>query len=156
MTTPLGGGEYVQDNKGPANRIEPHTMPRPHGSAAEAPVVRHFMFRIRPHSFATPPFCTASVDTAIRYADRFSCILQVFYTRLSPTEHSVPPPASSRYIVKDTGDCSPRFMRATLNNVPATADLCRMGAMPVALIISPLALPDPQDDSIQVSLPLAR
>ena len=50
MTTPLGGGEYVQDNKGPANRIEPHTMPRPHGSAAEAPVVRHLM--LRTHSLA--------------------------------------------------------------------------------------------------------
>ncbi len=47
-------------------------------------------------------------------------------------------------------------MRATLNNVPATADLCRMGAMPVAVIISPLALPDPQDDPIQVMLSLAR
>ena len=50
MTTPLGGGEYVQDNKGPENRIEPHTMPRPHGSAAEAPVVRHLM--LRTHSLA--------------------------------------------------------------------------------------------------------
>ena len=84
------------------------------------------------------------------------CNLQVFYTRLNANEHSVPPPASSRYIVKDTGDCSPRFMRATLNNVPATADLCRMGAMPVAVTISPLALPDPQDNPIQVVLSLAR
>ena len=58
--------------------------------------------------------------------------------------------------MRDTGDCSPRFMRATLNNVPATADLCRMGAMPVAVIISPLALPDPQDNPIQVNLFLAR
>ncbi len=45
-------------------------------------------------------------------------------------------------------------MRATLNNVPATSDLCRIGAMPLAVVICPLALPDPRDDPIQVTLPL--
>ena len=150
MTTPLGGGEFVQDNKGPANRIEPHTMPRPHSSAAEAPVVRHLKFGTRLHSFDAFLDRPVSRVEVISFVDHLPCNLQVFYTRLNANEHSVPPPASSRYIVKDTGDCSPRFMRATLNNVPATADLCRMGAMPVALLISPLALPDPQDDPIQV------
>ena len=75
--------------------------------------------------------------------------LQVFYTR-TDNQHAVPPPASSRYIVKDMGDCSPRCMRATLNAVPATSELCRTGVMPMALVISPLALPDPLDDPIPV------
>ena len=155
MARPLGGGEYVQNNKGPANRIEPHTMPRPHGSAAEAPVVSH----LGPGSGFTVlihPWTAQYSEKCICFVDQFPCNFQVFYTRLNANEHSVPPPASSRYIVKDTGDCSPRFMRATLNNVPATADLCRMGAMPLAVIVSPLALPDPQDDPIQVPLYLAR
>ena len=77
-------------------------------------------------------------------------MMQVFYTRVDNNQHAVPPPASSRYIVKDTGDCSPRCMRATLNAVPATSDLCKLGAMPMAVVISPLALPDPLDDPIQV------
>ena len=83
-------------------------------------------------------------------ADIVACtMLQVFYTRMDD-QHAVPPPASSRYIVKDTGDCSPRCMRATLNAMPATSDLCKTGAMPMAVVISPLALPDPVDDPIQV------
>ncbi len=62
----------------------------------------------------------------------------------------MPPLTSTRYVVADKGDCSPRCMRATLNNVPATGDLCRIGAMSLAVIICPLALPDPRDDPLQV------
>ena len=75
--------------------------------------------------------------------------MQVFHTRMEG-RHAIPPPASSRYIVKDEGDCSPRCMRVTLNCVPPTADMARLGAMPLAVVISPLALPDPLDDPIQV------
>lgn len=80
----------------------------------------------------------------------------MFSTRVDNNQHAAPPPASSRYIVKDTGDCSPRCMRATLNSVPVTGELCRLGAMPLAVVISPLALPDPLDDPIQVQHLLCR
>ena len=39
MTTPLGGGEYVQDNRRSPNRIEPHSMPRPGTDLGAPPVV---------------------------------------------------------------------------------------------------------------------
>ena len=77
-------------------------------------------------------------------------MLQVFHTRDDNNQHTVPPPASSRFIVKDRGDCSPRCMRATLNAIPVTSDLWKVGAMPMAVVISPLALPDPMDDEIRV------
>jgi hypothetical protein len=44
-------------------------------------------------------------------------------------------------------------MRATLNTVPATNDLLATAAMPLALVVSPLALQDDGDDPIQVRLP---
>jgi len=53
-------------------------------------------------------------------------------------------------VVRDRGSAGPRYMRATLNQVPFSADLLNNSAMPLAVCISPLALPDPNDDQIQV------
>ncbi|PON36117.1 Zinc finger, FYVE/PHD-type [Parasponia andersonii] len=61
-----------------------------------------------------------------------------------------PPPATSDYIVNDTGNCSPRYMRCTINQIPCTADLLTTSGMPLALLVQPLALPHPSDDPIQV------
>lgn len=73
---------------------------------------------------------------------------QVFYTRLDG-QHELPPPASSSYVVRDRGDCSPRCMRMTLNQVPVSADIRKVSAMPLGVVVCPLALPDPRDDPIQ-------
>jgi hypothetical protein len=43
-------------------------------------------------------------------------------------------------------------MRASLNCVPATPDLAKIGAMPFGVVLCPLALPDPRDDPIPVRL----
>ncbi|GFR39599.1 hypothetical protein Agub_g59 [Astrephomene gubernaculifera] len=75
--------------------------------------------------------------------------LLVFDTRMAGA-HAVPPPASSRFIVRDRGSCSPRYVRATLNHVPHSPELLSNCAMPLALVVSPLALPDPGDDPIQM------
>ncbi|XVE55330.1 hypothetical protein DITRI_Ditri03aG0150000 [Diplodiscus trichospermus] len=61
-----------------------------------------------------------------------------------------PPPATSDYIVRDTGNCSPRFMRCTINQIPCTADLLSTSAMQLALLVQPMALPHPSEDPIQV------
>ncbi|KAG5607927.1 hypothetical protein H5410_029419 [Solanum commersonii] len=47
-----------------------------------------------------------------------------------------PPPATGDYIVWDTGNCSPRFMRCTVNQL--------------SLLVQPLALPHPSEQPIQV------
>lgn len=40
----------------------------------------------------------------------------VFETRVNGA-HAAPPPSCSRYVVRDTGSCGPRYMRATMNQV---------------------------------------
>ncbi|XP_060212473.1 protein transport protein SEC24 C-like isoform X2 [Lycium barbarum] len=61
-----------------------------------------------------------------------------------------PPPATSDYIVWDTGNCSPRYMRCTINQIPCTVDLLTTSAMQLALLVQPLALPHPSEQPIQV------
>ncbi|TYI21674.1 hypothetical protein ES332_A06G054000v1 [Gossypium tomentosum] len=61
-----------------------------------------------------------------------------------------PPPATSDYVVRDTGNCSPRYMRCTINQIPCTADLLTTSSMQLALLVQPMALPHPSEDPIQV------
>ncbi|KAI3709655.1 hypothetical protein L2E82_39421 [Cichorium intybus] len=61
-----------------------------------------------------------------------------------------PPPATSEYIVRDTGNCSPRYMRCTINQIPCTSDLLTTSGMPLALLVQPLALPHPSEEPIQI------
>ncbi|CAI9115465.1 OLC1v1016370C3 [Oldenlandia corymbosa var. corymbosa] len=61
-----------------------------------------------------------------------------------------PPPATSDYIVRDTGNCSPRYMRCTINQVPCTVDLLNTSAMQMALLVQPLALPHPSEEPIHI------
>ncbi|KAK6148011.1 hypothetical protein DH2020_018923 [Rehmannia glutinosa] len=61
-----------------------------------------------------------------------------------------PPPATSDYIVKDTGNCSPRYIRCTINQIPCTVDLLSTSAMQLALLVQPLALPHPSEEPIHV------
>ncbi|XP_034210794.1 protein transport protein Sec24-like At4g32640 isoform X3 [Prunus dulcis] len=61
-----------------------------------------------------------------------------------------PPPTTSDYIVRDTGNCSPRNMRCTINQIPCTADLLATSGMQLALLLQPLALPQPSEEPIPV------
>ncbi|CAA0806865.1 Protein transport protein Sec24-like [Striga hermonthica] len=61
-----------------------------------------------------------------------------------------PPPATSDYIVTDTGNCSPRYMRCTINQIPCTADLLSTSGIQLALLVQPLALPHPSEEPIHV------
>ncbi|MED6150036.1 hypothetical protein PIB30_068249 [Stylosanthes scabra] len=63
---------------------------------------------------------------------------------------TIPPAATSDYIVRDTGNCSPRYMRCTINQIPFTADLLGTSGMQLALLVQPLALPHPSEEPIQV------
>ncbi|RDX93911.1 Protein transport protein Sec24-like, partial [Mucuna pruriens] len=63
---------------------------------------------------------------------------------------TIPPPATSDYIVRDTGNCSPRYMKCTINQIPFTADLLTTSGMQLAMIVQPLSLPHPSEEPIQV------
>ncbi|GBG78109.1 hypothetical protein CBR_g26046 [Chara braunii] len=74
---------------------------------------------------------------------------EVFQTRVNRMA-TTPPPATSHFVAKDTGNCNPRFMRCTLNQIPVTEELLTKSGMPLALMVQPLALPDPEEDQIPV------
>ncbi|TVU50463.1 hypothetical protein EJB05_01835, partial [Eragrostis curvula] len=73
----------------------------------------------------------------------------IFETRQGG-QAAIPPAASSEFIVKDTGNCSPRLMRCTMNQIPCTGDLLTTSGMPSALLVQPFALPHPSEEPIQV------
>jgi len=50
-----------------------------------------------------------------------------------------PPPSTSAYVVDDDGNCSPRFMRLTLNQVINTGELLASSGLPFAIVAQPLA-----------------
>lgn len=58
------------------------------------------------------------------------------------------PLASTDFKTLDQGNSNPRFMRATLNDVPQTHDLVRDTGLPFGLIIQPLAATHPEDAAI--------
>ncbi|XP_046804519.1 protein transport protein Sec24C, partial [Lucilia cuprina] len=51
----------------------------------------------------------------------------------------LPPLVTTKYVVQDQGNSSPRFLRSSLYCVPATADLLKTTALPFSLIVSPYA-----------------
>lgn len=63
---------------------------------------------------------------------------------------TMPPPASSDYVCVDEGCCNPRFIRPTLNHVPANKDLYKQCGLPLAAVICPLA--DLQEDELPIPL----
>lgn len=131
MPPPPGGMQHQQQHMGPPGAGPPGAYPQQQALQARAPSQNRIDPTQIPRPLPTGP-------------EPF-----VFETRVS-NQHQVPPPANGNYIVRDRGNCSPRFIRATLNTVPATNDLLSTSAMPLALVVSPLALQDPADDPIQV------
>ncbi|KAL7291984.1 hypothetical protein TKK_0014270 [Trichogramma kaykai] len=51
----------------------------------------------------------------------------------------VPPLVTTKFIVEDQGNASPRFIRSSVYNVPATADMVKQTQIPFSLILSPMA-----------------
>ncbi|XP_062182390.1 protein transport protein SEC24 B-like [Phragmites australis] len=74
----------------------------------------------------------------------------IIYETRQGGQATIPPAASSEFIVKDTGNCSPRLMRCTVNQVPCTGDLLTMSGMPLALMVQPFSLPHPSEEPIQL------
>ncbi|KAF2012180.1 Sec23/Sec24 family protein-like protein [Aaosphaeria arxii CBS 175.79] len=54
-------------------------------------------------------------------------------------EHHLPPPALVPFVAYDQGNSSPKFARLTLNNIPASQDALAQTALPLGLVLQPLA-----------------
>uniref|UniRef100_A0A2N9GET7 Protein transport protein Sec24-like CEF n=1 Tax=Fagus sylvatica TaxID=28930 RepID=A0A2N9GET7_FAGSY len=74
----------------------------------------------------------------------------VVYETRQGNQANPPPPATSDYIARDTGNCSPRYMRCTISQIPCTGDLLTTSGMQLALLVQPLALLHPSEEPIQV------
>ncbi|ONM19368.1 Protein transport protein Sec24-like CEF [Zea mays] len=74
----------------------------------------------------------------------------IIYETRQGGQATIPPAASSEFIVKDTGNCSPRLMRCTVNQIPCTGDLLTTSGMPLALMVQPFSLPHPSEEHIQL------
>ncbi|KAJ3671893.1 hypothetical protein LUZ60_007972 [Juncus effusus] len=61
-----------------------------------------------------------------------------------------PPPSTGEFIVRDTGNCSPRLMRCTVNQIPCSGDILAQSCMPLALMVQPFALLHPSEEAIQL------
>ncbi|XP_053957930.1 protein transport protein Sec24C [Anastrepha ludens] len=53
----------------------------------------------------------------------------------------LPPLVTTKYVVQDQGNSSPRYVRSSLYCIPATADLLKTTALPFTLLVSPMARP---------------
>uniref|UniRef100_A0A1J3JSF0 Protein transport protein Sec24-like CEF n=3 Tax=Noccaea caerulescens TaxID=107243 RepID=A0A1J3JSF0_NOCCA len=73
----------------------------------------------------------------------------VYDTRMD-NQANPPPPTTVDYIARDTGNCSPRYMRCTISQIPCTVDLLSTSGMQLALIVQPMALSHPSEEPIQV------
>ncbi|XP_067616003.1 protein transport protein Sec24C-like [Eurosta solidaginis] len=51
----------------------------------------------------------------------------------------LPPFVTTKYVVEDQGNSSPRYVRSSLYCIPATADLLNTTALSITLTVSPMA-----------------
>ncbi|XP_055954647.1 protein transport protein Sec24C [Patella vulgata] len=58
---------------------------------------------------------------------------------------AVPPLVTTDYSVQDQGNCSPRFMRSTMYNIPCTSDILKTSHIPFSLTVTPFAKLKPQE-----------
>jgi len=73
---------------------------------------------------------------------------ETFTTRASLGQN--PPAATSSYIVQDDGNCSPRLIRLTLNQVATTDEALTQSAIPFGAIVQPLADLPPNEAQVAV------
>ncbi|GAX84456.1 hypothetical protein CEUSTIGMA_g11876.t1 [Chlamydomonas eustigma] len=127
---PPGPPSTLTQGPAPPGHPGPPGAPRPLAQPAQQSQ------RIDPSSIPRPVIATSSGTMQ-------------FDTRVAG-QPAIPPPAASRYFVRDRGNASPRYMRSTLGHMPFSSELGNSASMPLAVVVSPLALPHPRDDQIQV------
>ncbi|KAK4998738.1 COPII coat Sec23p-Sfb3p heterodimer component [Elasticomyces elasticus] len=54
-------------------------------------------------------------------------------------EQHLPPPAAIPFVAFDQGNASPKYARLTLNSIPTTSDALATTALPLGLVLQPLA-----------------
>lgn len=68
----------------------------------------------------------------------------------STASRTLPPLTSTDVRISDDGNASPRFMRITTYNIPATEELCNMSHLPLGLIVQPFAEQRYDEEPVQL------
>lgn len=65
---------------------------------------------------------------------------QHYLDNVYPTmEQHIPPPAAVPFVAHDQGNSSPKYARLTLNNIPSTNEALSTTALPLGIVLQPLA-----------------
>ncbi|KAL1646367.1 COPII coat Sec23p-Sfb3p heterodimer component [Diplodia intermedia] len=76
---------------------------------------------------------------------------QYYQENVYPTmEQHLPPPAAIPFVAFDQGNSAPRFARLTLNSIPQSADALASTALPLGLVLQPLAAPQEGEQTVPV------
>ncbi|KAK2808367.1 hypothetical protein FQN50_004752 [Emmonsiellopsis sp. PD_5] len=76
---------------------------------------------------------------------------QYYLNHVYPTmERHIPPPPAIPFIAHDQGNSSPKFARLTLNNIPSTVEFLSSTALPLGMVLQPLAPLDPGEQPVPV------
>ncbi|XP_069836706.1 protein transport protein Sec24C isoform X3 [Dendropsophus ebraccatus] len=143
MPPPGSGGFPLQQNgssgqvRGPQPGAYPRApnyvnQPGPPGPPAPPPPAQK---RLDPDSIPSP-IQVIEDDRANRSSEPF----------ITGLRGQVPPLVTTNFLVKDQGNASPRYIRCTSYNFPATSDMAKQSQVPLAAVIKPLATL-PSDES---------
>ncbi|KAF2819589.1 Sec23/Sec24 family protein-like protein [Ophiobolus disseminans] len=142
----VGGGAQWQEPQitpamsqfpAPANTLfSPSSQASPAQYAARAPAASHQIGgtpvgsaqgRVDPEQIPSVP---RSRDAPAKY----------YLENIYPTmEHHLPPPATVPFVAFDQGNSSPKYARLTMNNIPISKDALSATALPLGLVLQPLA-----------------
>lgn len=76
---------------------------------------------------------------------------QYYLENVYPTmEQHIPPPAAVPFVAHDQGNSSPKHARLTLNNIPSTSEALASTALPLGIVLQPLAPPQDGEQAIPV------
>ncbi|KAL6046314.1 Protein transport protein Sec24C [Balamuthia mandrillaris] len=148
--TPASQPQWMGGSSSAAS--SPYGYPQQASSYAGGPLAQQFSNlgisgRGGPSGAGGPPGSSGAIDPSqIPSPVSAPGVLTHFRTNTN----RVPPPPTSRYFVLDEGNCSPRFMRMSLYNVPCSADLLNTSCLPLGAVVQPLAEPGPGEDPIPI------
>ncbi|KAF1848226.1 uncharacterized protein K460DRAFT_393351 [Cucurbitaria berberidis CBS 394.84] len=142
----VGGAQWMEPQITPAmsqfpaaaNPIfSPAAQASPMQHAARTPVAAQQQMGGTPASSAQGRVDPEQIPSVPRSRDAPA---RYYLEHIYPTmEHHLPPPAVVPFVAYDQGNSSPKFARLTLNNIPISAQALAATALPLGMVLQPLA-----------------
>ncbi|KAI5306168.1 COPII coat Sec23p-Sfb3p heterodimer component [Ascosphaera pollenicola] len=124
------------------------------------PISSHSQYAPGPQSLRAPSAASSSVQAQQGQVDPEQIpsvpltrdgAYQYYTANVYPTmERLLPPPATIPFVTHDQGNSSPKYARLTLNNIPSTAETLSSTALPLGMILQPLAPLDAGEQEVPV------